>query len=302
MKSKLTSGSRRTSDTNSGFTLIELLVVIAIIAILAGLLLPALASAKSKSLQSKCLNNSKQLSLGMVMYCGDFDEVFPAYASQNARGNAWEDWIWFQNGNPPDPGVGPGQNTTANPPRPLEKSRIAFYIGGLQSGSRTNGNLVLRCPTDKRWNTRGHYTATRPPYRFTYSLNGYSANGMGSDFRYDAAGNVTTRVPARLTSVVRPEGKFMMIEERTDYEHGVNEFRVPVTTVTDVNQSATAVTINYAGNVNGPWIEDGGWTYGNYLGVTHGKLQANIGFADGHSELQGYTNACNRAAVDPAWP
>lgn len=64
---------RRSEGRSSGFTLVELLVVIAIIAVLASLLLPALAKAKSQAHRTQCINNQRQLVFTWLLYAGDHD-------------------------------------------------------------------------------------------------------------------------------------------------------------------------------------------------------------------------------------
>lgn len=90
------------SNHRRAFTLIELLVVIAIIAILAAMLLPAVAKAKSKAQRIACVSNMKQVGTGFIMWAQDHEGKFPWLVSQTNGGThslttAWEHFIVLSN-------------------------------------------------------------------------------------------------------------------------------------------------------------------------------------------------------------
>jgi prepilin-type N-terminal cleavage/methylation domain-containing protein len=114
------------------FTLIELLVVIAIIAILAGMLLPALAKAKTKAQGIMCMNNGKQIMLANKIYSGDYNELLPPNEDD---GGAPAGHVWIQ-GNVNDARWVTNTSIYNDPTWNV----LAKYTGG--------NYLVYKCPAD----------------------------------------------------------------------------------------------------------------------------------------------------------
>jgi prepilin-type N-terminal cleavage/methylation domain-containing protein len=198
--------STNQSARRCGFTLIELLVVIAIIAILAGLLLPALAKAKTKAQGVACLSNMKQLGLAWTLYTHEFDDRLPpnpGLTATDPRLN-WVVGVLTLDGG--DNLIFPGKNNPDNTnTMNLMKSLLWPYHQSLG---------VWRCPADQSMSTIG---GRRYPHVRTMSMNMWVGN-------YDPRSGVVTeytpgfKVFKKVSDMTAPgpSTTFLLLDERED--------------------------------------------------------------------------------------
>lgn len=254
-------GIGKKQNVKQAFTVVELLVVIAVIAILAGLLLPAVAKAKTKGQGIQCMNNHRQLMLAWRMYNDDNNDQL-LYASPgvfsgdtNSDPYTWVlGWMDFDPDNP--------SNWDVN--QDIAKSPLWPYCG------RSAG--IWKCPADKSTVTpsRGPYQGRATPRVRSMSMNlwvggfgGYDDGISGGDGR--TQGGNLWRVYLKANEMIDPgpARTFVLLDMREDS--------------IDIG--------NFAVDMTG-WPDQRAETGFYDLPASYHNHAGGLSFADGHSEIR----------------
>jgi prepilin-type N-terminal cleavage/methylation domain-containing protein len=181
-----------------GFTLVELLVVIAIIAVLAALLLPVLSAAEDRAKRTTCLNNLRQINLGVRMYSDDANDTSPASQTTNRIVNYY-------------------------------KTLVQSYVG--LKGPSSPQDTLFACPADtfRYWTEAGSivFSPTGRHESVYANYSSYAFNGINKE-KTNSGAKTLGIAGQKLSAIKHPDKTVLVTEHSSFYPYSWHQPKKPI--------------------------------------------------------------------------